>query len=295
MLTYNQERFVIDHLESIKYQIQHFGDIYNISFILCDDCSKDNTVTYVKLWLNENKHLFSNTIISVSECNEGIVRNYERALKLVQTNKFKILAGDDLYYKNNIFLRAEQSNFVISPTIRFKSDEKVLGINWIQNYIYSFKGNVKKKLLEMLKYRTPLEAPGIIYDSELINSDLFRTLKNYNWIEDIPEWNYFLSLDKTKISFSIVPLVMYRSDVGISTCKEHVKNLEFENELQYIKKNIQTKAGRFPRYLDPYAYKYIILELKYKNKKVYDFDICESETFLHKIRLLSEEWMKHNT
>lgn len=292
MLTYNQERYVIEHLESIKYQIIHFGNNYVTSFVLCDDCSMDNTVKYVKMWLAENKQLFFNITINVSAHNEGIVRNYEKALKLVQTKKFKILAGDDLYYKNSIFEGASLSNFVISPTIRFENGGRVKGIFWMQNYIFKLKGNVKKKLLKMLKYVTPLETPGIFFDSDFIDQGLFDALKEYNWIEDIPEWNYILNLEKTSISFSPVPLIIYRSNVGISTCSTHQRNQEFEREFQYIKKNIQINYGKFPKYIDPYRYKYAILELLYKNRKWYNFDINECRLYINEINILSNKWIE---
>lgn len=57
ILTYNQEQYVVEHLESIKYQIEHFGENIKIHFILADDASKDKTVYKVKSWIERNKNL----------------------------------------------------------------------------------------------------------------------------------------------------------------------------------------------------------------------------------------------
>ena len=43
LLLYNQEEFVIEALESIKYQIINYGNDINVSLIVNDDCSLDHS------------------------------------------------------------------------------------------------------------------------------------------------------------------------------------------------------------------------------------------------------------
>ena len=102
-LTYNQENYILEHLESIRYQIEHFGQEREIYYVLADDCSSDRTVELAQKWLNRNRKLFKGIEIVAATQNQGIVRNYEQALRHIQTNQFKLLAGDDLYYCENIF------------------------------------------------------------------------------------------------------------------------------------------------------------------------------------------------
>ena len=47
VITYNQEMYVIEQLESIKYQVNMFGKDYITNFLLCDDASTDRTVEFV--------------------------------------------------------------------------------------------------------------------------------------------------------------------------------------------------------------------------------------------------------
>ena len=101
VLTYNQEKFILQHLESIKYQIMKFGVDINVNLVVSDDGSKDNTIFLVEKWTNENYELFNDIKILKSTVNQGIVHNYIRLLDNIKTEKFKILAGDDIYFKNS--------------------------------------------------------------------------------------------------------------------------------------------------------------------------------------------------
>ena len=65
--------------------------------------------------------------------------------------------------------------------------------------------------------------------------------EKYKWIEDLPLFNYLFSNKNLKIGISYQPLVMYRDDVGISTNKKHVRNLEFEEERLLLEKRINVR------------------------------------------------------
>ena len=49
VFTYNQEQFIFENLESIKYQIEKYGGGTSFSLVMSDDCSQDNTVVYLSL------------------------------------------------------------------------------------------------------------------------------------------------------------------------------------------------------------------------------------------------------
>jgi glycosyltransferase involved in cell wall biosynthesis len=102
-ITYNHELFVIQHLNSIKYQILNFGQKIDFELIICDDCSKDQTIIKVNTWLEENRQLFYNVRVVQAETNLGIVNNYISALSCFSGDFFKVLAGDDLYSTCNLF------------------------------------------------------------------------------------------------------------------------------------------------------------------------------------------------
>ena len=78
-ISYNQERYIIEHLESIKFQITHYANRCEVNYRLFDDCSTDLTVTLARQWLEENSQLFSSIDIVENSTNLGLNQNYLQA------------------------------------------------------------------------------------------------------------------------------------------------------------------------------------------------------------------------
>ena len=178
---YNQENYIIENLESIKYQIVNHGKDINCSIVIGDDCSKDRTLKYIKLWLYENKNVFSHIKIIDSPSNKGVVGNYISLLKNIDTNNFKILAGDDLYYKNNIFSVLGDENIVISPMLRFH-EKKVIREQRYNLKKFMVISDKQKYITNELKFNNCLESPGVFLDKRLFDEALYTELEKYKWI-----------------------------------------------------------------------------------------------------------------
>ena len=103
MLSYNHENYILEHLESIKFQIKNFGAKYSIDLIIADDGSKDNSVYLAKLWISKNRFLFRSVSFTGKSINVGTCINYTNTWKKIKTTSFKITASDDVYSKENIF------------------------------------------------------------------------------------------------------------------------------------------------------------------------------------------------
>ncbi|WP_288927434.1 glycosyltransferase, partial [uncultured Trichococcus sp.] len=56
-ITYNHEKYIIEHLESIKYQIENFSKGKQVNLVISDDGSMDNTMLYAQQWIERNKYL----------------------------------------------------------------------------------------------------------------------------------------------------------------------------------------------------------------------------------------------
>ena len=112
-ITYNHEKYIIEHLESIKYQIENFSKGKQVNLVISDDGSMDNTMLYAQQWIERNKYLFSEVELLTSEKNQGIIKNYLRATAAIKTPTYKLLAGDDLYYKNDIFEIVETFDYML--------------------------------------------------------------------------------------------------------------------------------------------------------------------------------------
>ncbi|MBR2140368.1 MAG: glycosyltransferase [Phascolarctobacterium sp.] len=305
MLTYNQEDYVIGHLESIKYQILNFGKDIKVYFVLSDDASKDNTVKYVEMWTEANKELFAGIKIVVKESNSGIVPNYLTMLSNIHTSHYKILAGDDLYYKNNVFELVQKGDFILTPMICFDK-EQIIHDKKRYNYktllFHQENGNLKEYLVKRLKYSNCIDAPGVFLNYDLLDNELFSELKKYRWIEDVPMWNYLLNLEKVDVKLLQEPYVLYRSEVGISNNKNHSAHNRFKDDLNLLDKNIHTDKKMYPKIINPFKFKYKLerATVKYycdKNntalvefsKKIY-LNELEAKMYLSLIMTKVDEW-----
>ena len=62
VLAYNHENYIIEHLESIKYQVLTYGEEMSVDILISDDFSRDRTVDLIEKWIFANKRLFNRVI-----------------------------------------------------------------------------------------------------------------------------------------------------------------------------------------------------------------------------------------
>lgn len=302
VLCYNQERFIVEHLESIKYQIENYGEDYNVNLIISDDCSTDRTVDIASKWIERNKNLFNSVEILCPKKNQGIVKNITRLLCAVKDVRFKILAGDDLYYKNNIFLINNDCDISLTHTIKFKGSS----ID-ISEELYIFKylliaNNLGMLVNDYLQYFCCVESPGVFFSKKFLNQELFDELKPYTWIEDVPMWKCIFSKRDTRIRVLSSAYVLYRSNEGISSNVHHPKRKGFDEDLKKIQKKIFVK-DRFPNKVFHKWEKSIkkrLINFYYDkhNDKLVDFNLelkkveIEGQAYLNLIQLNASEFMQ---
>ncbi len=280
IITFNQERLVLDQLESIKYQVRKFGQDYKIDLLVCDDSSRDRTVESVTRWTEANKYLFSSIKIYHHKKNLGTVANYMFALKKVKTSTFKLLAGDDLYSFRNIFEIGGKQNVLLTPTLKFDGENILHKDIWYfyKELLCTPEHKWKKLIKNRIKFQMPIETPGVFWSSELITDELFQELSKYHWIEDIPVWNYLINQEVTRLYFSTQPLILYRVDSGISLNKKHIKKTEFDDELINITKNIMVSRKGLPKGLNVLTYIYWL-----RRKVLFSLNKARLDAFVSKI------------
>ena len=306
--TYNQEKYIIQHLESIRYQIENFGKDTDCYFLLCDDCSTDKTAYLCKKWVTEHKNLFKDVNFIIQNKNRGIVNNYLTALSSIKTAKFKILAGDDLYFKNNIFDFNNEYNFVITPVFNFDNNSNISKMDMCYYNMFlhkqSKKADLQSFISKYLKYTNVIYAPGVFYNRVYDINKAIDALKNYKFIEDYPFWNYLFSIPNLTVFIETKPLILYRCDVGISTNTKHPKRAEFLKDEKRLEKEIKTDCS-LPKLINPYRYrhKYCCFMSKYfYSKSSYvqncneniDNEINSAHKYLNEIIDKTNLWMKGN-
>lgn len=301
ILCYNQERFIVEHLESIKYQIDNFGKDYQVNLVISDDCSTDNTIVIAKKWLDKNSGLFNCVDIIVSKINQGIVGNFIQLVSNIKTTNFKTLAGDDIYYKNNIFKASEDADVTVTLPVRFNVKGVIVPV---ENYEFKkilFSNNPKKFIKERLQYSNPLDAPGVFYSKKLLTQKLFEILKDYTWTEDTPMWNYMFNLEESSVVASTKVFVMYRMDFGISSNTGHSCRKGYLEDCNKINNEIHTKRKSYMKFF--YKIKQSILKrgIEYYYKERNERLICfydelssierEGNIYLDEIKIRADLFM----
>lgn len=255
--TYNQQDLIITHLESIKYQIRNYGAGINCKYLLADDCSQDNTVKVVEEWLKCNSDLFCETKLLVSNQNHGNVANFVIALKNIDTEYFKILAGDDFYYKTNVFEVLKNGDFVISPVLFYDGKTVVDRKNDIFNGILCCgedSETIKQYILSQYRFAGGIAAPGVFVRKSIIDDGLYETLAPYKWIEDAPEFHYLLSKKETRAAVTGKPYIVYRISTGISRKENNPNWKEYLRDGALLDKNVHVLRRHWPKYINPYFY-----------------------------------------
>jgi hypothetical protein len=299
-LTYNHERYIIEHLESIKYQIEVYGQNEKFNLIICDDYSTDNTIELVELWRELNLDLFNEFLVLRSSYNQGIVQNYLKATENIKTAAYKLLAGDDLYYNNNIFdviSEIDRYDVYFTPIISF-DDDVVFKSN---EFYFALVYNTYRRIRIMLNYRNIFNAPGAFLNSRIaLDKDLRSCISKYKWIEDLPTWHYlFYYRENLVYGISKKPYILYRSSHGISTSTLNNKNSAFEIErLQMFKDlnmTLYTNSSKF----NPHRLIWKLINIKMKlfdlkfNSSIIEYD----NLYIIEMKRASDfiKYLKHKT
>lgn len=190
VITYNHEKYILEHLESIKYQIVNFGKDIFCNIIIADDGSKDKTVELTKFWFKENFNLFNDVKIIADGLNRGTCKNLSLALTYLETDKCKLTAGDDVYSCENLFIEFDKIDAIdiLSGLPVNLIDGKIVNTNfdifnlYATNIIYE-----KLDYKERLKKINFFNAPSIVYNSyALKNDDVINFMEKFKVTEDYP-------------------------------------------------------------------------------------------------------------
>lgn len=250
-LTYNHEKYIIEHLNSIKKLIDLYGNYIKCDYILADDCSSDATVRTVKEWILNNP-IFRNVEIISNKYNIGTVRNLKNSISVCKTQQYKFLAGDDKYAEKNIFElynNIDGSIIITFPKI-FGYEKKYIDNNIKYNFNLLKYFNKRKKLYKLLEYDNFIPAPSAFLDGNLLrDNELWNVLFKYKYIEDYPMWNYLICQKRINTKVIDDQYIFYRIGSGI-TDNNNLKNSVFSQELILMREEFNLKLYKGNRYLN---------------------------------------------
>jgi glycosyltransferase involved in cell wall biosynthesis len=239
MITYNQENYIIEALDSVFKQ-----SVLPYEVIISDDCSSDNTFQVISDYKNRYPQIIK---AYKQECNLGIFKNQNFVLDLATGDVVTFLGGDD-FLKLDLF---EELNYkIINENINL--NEKFVIVTNI-SHIYHDKeliiNNFNKRNNNPFKLRLRNK---IHYNSVGISRKLIQYVGhlplNYGYHGDLL-WNLKIDLLSEKHYYIDMISSTYRVGSGIiSKTKEKdllksrlivikkIKN-EYINELNFFDRN----------------------------------------------------------
>lgn len=240
VLVYNHTDYIIEHLESIKYQVDKYGKDINVKLIVSDDGSTDDSICKIEAWLNNNDNLFAKYLILGDGKNRGVGYSFTSIWEYIEGDSFKILAGDDTYSYENIFEESDslsEADFITGIPLLLingnvaKSNSLIFHMLATQ-YIYEGKSFFSK-----VKNISVLNTPSLIYRKCFIQrKDTLNFIRGFRVTEDFPMMAHLSSIYKN-IRFKTVGkvYVYYRRTPGSIYLVENERyNTDKDDVFKYL-------------------------------------------------------------
>lgn len=97
---YNGSKYIEEMLDSLERQTYT-----NIEVVLSDDCSKDNTVSIIEMWLKQKKRN-KKYILLKNKRNRGLVQNLKAAVPYIRGQYLFLADQDDIWKENKVEVQA---------------------------------------------------------------------------------------------------------------------------------------------------------------------------------------------
>lgn len=94
--TYNGSKYIKEMLDSLERQTYA-----NIEVILSDDCSKDNTVQIIEMWIKQERRNKNYTLLK-NKHNKGIAQNLKSTLSYIHGQYLFLADQDDIWKENKV-------------------------------------------------------------------------------------------------------------------------------------------------------------------------------------------------
>ena len=207
LLTYNQEQFIAQTINSILMQKTNF----NFQIVIGEDCSTDGTRSICKTFAEK----YSNKIklLPALEKNIGLIANYMRTIKACEGKYIAICDGDDYWIDEN----------KLQKQVSFLEDNPNYSIVYSKLKKLFPDGTFKESIQRKLKQAGDFD--DLVFENVIPSvTVLFRNRQNISavptWITNFPygDWPTYLWIlkDGGKIHFMDEITAVYRMHIGVS-------------------------------------------------------------------------------
>ena len=263
VLAYNHSKFIIEHLESIRFQVESFMNDWSVKLIISDDASSDDTIELINQWLNCNGELFNEITTYYSEKNIGTCAVVRKLLHHYTGGYFKITAGDDIYSNESIVSNLEhcdENTILVGRTLLIVEGRVVRSSLYDTLEKFSFLANKNYNLLDKIKRYQVINAPNTFYPVRGLNTkSCGEFLSRYDVVEDLALQIYLAdNYPDLKLKFVDTCFVLYRRTANSTYITANHRFMKDQhslwtylarNEVNFIKRILlMMRASKFTKY-----------------------------------------------
>lgn len=223
---YNEEKYILETLESIKFQIEKFGNDREIQLILLDDCSKDRTREIADIWVTKNEKLFRRIDKLYSVVNVGTCKKYADMVGVIQGEKYVVIAGDDVFSAQNVFaiLDACDKDILLTASLKFNGAR-------IKDGIWQNLNTVAQSMVtaRSIHWEAKLGSPvlnGALFNLRILSDGVVKYMCRYKLLEDRARV-YKITTENRNLTLGYLnePIILYRqNEVSVSSFRSpHLK------------------------------------------------------------------------
>lgn len=224
VLSYNQEKYIIEHLESIKWQIEQYGSRKKIQLIIADDCSKDRTVEYAKQWIDKNTNLFIDTKICVNPQNGGVASNAVNGFRAIIGDVFSYVAADDMYSMENVFEYLDwtsRCDVIDSAILPFSMLDGKYGISGVSYQVFKkklAKQYLPNRFLRVFSAATLIiGGPTYAFSKNILTEENLSYVESFEMCEDRPLAQIIFKKENVVRKYIPKPMILQRNTPGSVT------------------------------------------------------------------------------
>ncbi|NLO09099.1 MAG: glycosyltransferase [Clostridiales bacterium] len=228
--TYNGADYIEEQLDSVLKQTRALDEV-----IICDDCSKDNTVAIVEAFICKH-NLQSKWSIEVNVKNLGFGSNFFKAITKTTGDIIFFCDQDDIWTLNRVEAMTEAMER--NPAILMLGSEYEPFESTADAYKVSSKDLVKFKndhSLEHLKLQAKNIFIGYLGSCMCIRRSFFSLIKPYwfeGWAHDEFVWKLALVLDGAYVYHGItVRRRLHSSNTSMGKMRNLIKRINFLEDL----------------------------------------------------------------
>jgi|LakMenE01Jun11ns_1017448.scaffolds.fasta_scaffold9754347_1 hypothetical protein len=209
VLCCNQEDYIIEHLESIKFLSLKYGNNIDIDIIINDDFSNDSSPELIKTWLYKNRKVFRNTKTIFNTKRIGTCKSVLNLLNNLKAQACKLTAADDVYSYENIFKYSFlQHDIGMTSGLHIKLINGALTKDIFEIFsVYSSFFIYQNSVSHKFKLASHVNAPNLIYNIKFLNTS--KTKKLLSRFELCEDWPIQISISERQptLKFKLIDKV----------------------------------------------------------------------------------------